>query len=246
MNLLAEWRLKHFIDLEGKDTAGDIPIIDWNELKLVGTQAYVVNAYYRPTSNSIYVPLAFLQKPFIDLDERGIEYNLAHVGFTMGHELSHCLDDMGSRFDENGNLKNWWTPEDKKKFNLKIKDVNKQYTEAAKRDGIDFDATIAVGENLADISGMALAEEYLLLFQAANEDANVIKKISLDAFYVYVAIQSRQKIHDKAIPAQLKTNPHPLEKYRCNCPLSRLDIFRTIYNIKKGDDMWWHNTDTIW
>ena len=164
----------------------------------------------------------------------------------MGHELSHCLDDMGSKFDEKGNLKNWWTPRDRRIFNKKIKDVIKQYEEFAARDGIHFNAEIGVGENLADISGMSLAEEYLLLFQQANEDIDAIKKLSLGAFYVYTAIQSRQKIHDKAIPAQLKTNPHPLEKYRCNCPLSRLDLFRTIYGVKEGDGMWWHNTDTIW
>jgi putative endopeptidase len=246
MNLLAKWRHDKLVEYDGGPVGIDIPEIDWNELKLTGTQPYVVNAYYRPTSNSIYVPLAFLQKPFIDLDERGIEYNLAFVGYTMGHELSHCLDDMGSKFDEKGNLKNWWTDRDKKVFNKKIKDVVKQYEEFAARDGIKFDAEIGVGENLADISGLSLAEEYLLLFQKANDDIDVIKRISLQAFYVYSAIQSRQKIHDKAIPAQLKTNPHPLEKYRCNCPLSRLELFRTIYNVKKGDGMWWHNTDTIW
>jgi putative endopeptidase len=246
MNLLAEWRHNKIIEYDGGPVGIDVPEIDWNELKLVGTQPYIVNAFYNPTSNSIYVPLAYLQKPFIDLDERGIEYNLAFVGYTLGHELSHCLDDMGSKFDENGNLKNWWTARDRRIFNKKIKDVVNQYEEFAARDGIKFDAEIGIGENLADISGLSLAEEYLLLFQQANEDIDIIKTISLQAFYVYSAIQSRQKIHDKAIPAQLKTNPHPLEKYRCNCPLSRLELFRTIYNIKEGDGMWWRNTDTIW
>jgi putative endopeptidase len=143
-------------------------------------------------------------------------------------------------------LHNWWTPHDKKIFNSKIADVVKQYEMVAKRDGIKFDAKIGTGENLADISGLSLVEEYLLMFQEANEDIDIIKKISLEAFYVYSAIQSRQKMYEKAIPAQLKTNPHPLEKYRCNCPLMRLELFRTIYNVKQGDGMWWHNTDTIW
>ena len=246
MNLLAEWRIKKFIQYEGGPVSIDVPEIDWNEMKLVGTQPYIVNAYYMPTTNSIYIPTGYLQKPFIDLDERGIEYNLAYVGYTIGHELAHCLDDMGSQFDEKGNLRNWWTARDRRMFNKKVQDVTKQYEEFAANDGIKFDASIAVGENLADIAGLALAEEYLLLFQGANNDIDVIKKISLDAFYVYIAMQSRQKIHEKAIPAQLKTNPHPLEKYRCNCPLARLDLFRKIYNIKEGDKMWWRNTDTIW
>ena len=246
MQTLAEWRLKEFIKLDGTEKKIDIPEIDWNAFKLVGTQAYMVNAYYRPTSNSIYVPLAYIQKPFIDMDQRGIEYNLAYMGYTLGHELSHSLDDMGSKFDADGNMNNWWTDHDRKIFNNKIKDVVKQYEDAAKKDNIKFDAEIGVGEDLADISGLALAEEYLFYFQLLHKDIPLIKNLSLEAFYVYSAIQSRQKIFDAALPAQLKTNPHPLEKYRCNCPLARLKLFREIYQVKKGDGMYWHNTDTIW
>lgn len=245
MALLSGWKRIEFMKLEGKDVI-DIPDIDWNEFKLVGTQAYMVNAYYMPTRNSIYCPLAYLQKPFIDMEQRGIEYNLAYIGYTMGHELSHSLDDMGSKFDADGNLNNWWTDHDRKIFNNKIKDVVNQYEDAAKRDGIKFDADIGVGEDLADISGLALAEQYLYYFQLIHDDIPLIKNISLEAFYIYSAIQSRQKIFDKAIPAQLKQNPHPLEKYRCNCPLSRLSLFRELYQVKPGDGMYWHNMDIIW
>ena len=245
MALLAGWKRTQFIHLEGKDVI-DIPEIDWNKFKLVGTQAYMVNAYYRPTSNSIYCPLAYLQQPFVDLDQRGIEYNLAFIGYTMGHELSHSLDDMGSKFDADGNLNNWWTDHDRKIFNGKIKDVVKQYETFAKRDGIEFDASIGVGEDLADISGLALAEEYLYYFQLVHDDIPLIKNLSLEAFYIYSASQSKQKIYSKAVRAQLKQNPHPLEKYRCNCPLSRLRLFRELYQVKPSDGMYWHNTDIIW
>ena len=243
--MINQWKIQKYIELEGQDVI-DIPIIDWNNFKLVGTQAYMVNAYYRPTSNSIYVPQAYLQKPFIDLGQRGIEYNLAYMGYTIGHELSHSLDDMGSKFDADGNLHNWWTDHDRKIFKEKIKDVITQYEEFAARDGIHFDAAIGVGEDLADISGLSLAEEYLYYFQMINDDISIIKKNSLEVFYIYTAIQSRQKILANALPAQLKMNPHPLEKYRCNCPLTRLQLFRYIYNVEKGDNMWWHNTDSIW
>ena len=127
LQLLAVWRSKKFIEIDGTSSDIDIPIIDWEEFKMVGKQSYIVNAYYTPTENSIYVPLAFLQKPFIDLDERGIEYNLAHIGYTLAHEMSHCLDDLGSKYDEQGNLHNWWTKHDRKIFNRKVKDVVKQY-----------------------------------------------------------------------------------------------------------------------
>ena len=206
----------------------------------------MVNAYYRPTSNSIYVPSAYLQAPFIDLNQKGIEYNLAFIGYTIGHELSHSLDDNGSKYDEDGNLNNWWSDHDRKMFNDKIKDVVNQYETFAKRDGIDFDASVGVGEDLADISGMALVEEYLLDFLKITGETDQVKRMKLENFYTEIATQGRQVIYKKAIKSQLKINPHPLEKYRANCPLSRLELFRTIFNTKKGDGMYWHNNDTIW
>ena len=243
---LAYWRTQKFILLDGKTSDIDIPIIDWQEFKMIGKQSYIVNAYYTPTENSIYVPLAYLQPPFIDLDERGIEYNLAHIGYTLAHEMSHCLDDLGSKYDENGNLHNWWTKSDRRKFNLKVKDVIKQYETFAGYDGIKMDASLSTGENLADISGMAICEEYLKDFQDKNNDIVPIRALSFHAFFVYLAVQARQKIFDEAVKAQLKTNPHPMDKYRTNCPLSRLELFRSLYNVKKGDKMFWKSTDTIW
>jgi len=243
---MAVWRTKRFIELDGKESNVDMPVIDWSEFKLVGKQPYIVNAYYTPTENSIYVPLAYLQKPFIDLDERGIEYNLAFIGYTLAHEMSHSLDDMGSKYDYKGNLYNWWTKEDRRKFELKVKDVIKQYETFAKYDGIKIDASLSTGENLADISGLAICEEYLRDFQDKNDDIVPISALSFEAFFTYIAIQSRQQIIQEAVKAQLKTNPHPMDKYRTNCPLARLELFRSIYNIKKGDKMYWHSTDTIW
>lgn len=245
ISLLAKWKHARFLELEGQDIV-DIPLIDWKNFKIIGTQNYMVNAYYRPTSNSIYVPGAYLQSPFIDLNERGIEYNLAFIGYTLGHELSHALDDSGSKFDENGNLNNWWTEHDRKMYQRKIRDVINQYETFAKRDGIKFDASFSVGEDLADISGLALVEEYLIEFNKLNSDIDRVKKIKLEKFYTDIAIQGRQKVFNRAVRSQLRINPHPLEKYRCNCPLSRLELFRSIFNIRQGDGMWWHNTDTIW
>jgi predicted metalloendopeptidase len=89
-------------------------------------------------------------------------------------------------------------------------------------------------------------EERNYTIDIKNEDIIPIRTLSFQALFIYFAVQARQKIFDAAIKAQLKVNPHPLEKYRTNCPLSRLELFRSLYNIKKGDKMWWHSTDTIW
>ena len=247
MQKINDWRHNKFLQLEGKGTI-DIPMMDWTQypVKMTGTQAYIVNASYTPAKNSIYINLGYIQKPFVDLDERGIEYNLAHIGSTLGHEMSHGFDDWGSKYGADGNLNDWWTDEDKRKYKAIQQDVIKQYEEFAARDGIKFDASIGIGEDLADISGMAICDEYLKDFQEKNEDLIPIRYFSYEVFYTYFAFQQRQKVGKKALKAQLKTNPHPLDKYRCNVPLSRSIIFRALYNVKKGDGMWWHNTNTVW
>jgi putative endopeptidase len=245
---VALYRHTKAISLEGKKVNPNISVIDWTiqPPKFVGTQSFLVNAFYTPTRNSITIPLAYIQKPFVDLDERGIEYNLAHVGFTIGHEMSHALDDWGSKYDANGKLNNWWTKKDNQKFQEIKNDIIKQYEYFAKRDNINYDASISIGENLADISSMTICREYLRDFQLKNEDILPIQTLSFEVFFVYFAFQYRQKISKKSIEAHLKSDPHPLDKYRCNVPLSRLPVFRTIFNVKKGDGMWWKSTNRVW
>lgn len=245
--LTAEWRAAYAVSLEGQPVI-DVPVIDWAQIppKFVGTQAYVVNAAYTPSKNGIYIPLGYIQPPFVDLEERGIEYNLAHIGFTLAHEMSHALDDWGSRYDYLGRLNNWWTPADERHFKKIQHNVIKQYEAFAKMDGIIFDAAPSIGEDLADISGLTICREYLRDFQFKNADILPIKALSFEAFFVYFAYQQRQKISKRAIQAQLKTNPHPLDKYRTNVPLSRLQIFRTLYGIKRGDKMWWPSVNRVW
>jgi predicted metalloendopeptidase len=244
---MAFWIHNKSIKLVNKPVI-DIHLMDWSQypVKMVGKQPYVVNAFYTPTENSIYIPLAYIQKPFVDLDQRGIEYNLAHLGFTISHEMSHALDDLGRRYNEFGQLDKWWTPSDEKYFYKIQKDVVKQYEAFASYDGIKFDAWPSIGEDLADISGITICVEYLRDFQLKNQDILPIQSTSFHTFFIYFAMQQRQKVSQKALQAQLKTNPHPLDKYRTNVPLSRLLVFRVLFNVKKGDKMWWHSTNRVW
>ena len=248
MSLIGKWRKDKYIKLQGKEIV-DVPLIDWKNFKLVGTQAYVVNAYYEMNKNKIFVPLAIMQHPFINLDERGLEYNLARIGYTLGHEMSHALDNTGSKYDYKGNLYNWWKPSDQKKYNEIVKNIIKQYETFASYDGVKFNTELTVGENMADISGMAICQEYLLDYFDVNDIDMPIRELELKVFYVHYASHQRQHIYKRALKAQLNTNPHPLDKYRTNCVLARLEIFKVIYDIKKGDKMWWPTNDvnsTIW
>ena len=247
ITLVSTWRKQMFIDLDGKPRR-EIPMIDWSTFppKFLGNQSFIVNAMYTPNKNAIDVPLGYLQKPFIDLDDRGIEYNLAHIGFTLSHEMSHSLDDWGSQYNADGKLQNWWTTQDRDHFKKLQEDVIKQYETFASYDGIDFDATLSIGEDLADISGLAICTNYLSDFQLKNKDILPIKELSFKVFFVYFAFQQRQKLNKRVIKAQLLTNPHPLDKYRTNVPLSRDNVFRKIYGVKKGNKMWWPSTNKTW
>jgi predicted metalloendopeptidase len=246
MQLVSNWRHKTWVSLEGKKER-PMPMMDWMDypVKMTGTQAYIVNASYTPSKNAIYINLGYMQEPFIDF-KKGLEYNLAHLGFTIGHEMSHGFDDMGSKYNGKGKLDNWWTPKDAEKFKQKQKEVIAQYELFAKRDKIYYNAAIGIGEDMADISGLGIVLLYLRIYNQFIKNSDSIAKLSFEKFFVYFAEQQKQKINKQAISAQLKTNPHPLNKYRCNIPLSRSDIFSVLYNVKKGDGMYWPSKNFIW
>ena len=247
MMMFFNWKLKQQIKLNNKPIV-TFSQIDWKSFQLNGTQTYIVNAFYIPTQNRIFIPLAFLQKPFIDLDDRGIEYNLANLGYVLAHEFSHSLDVIGSKYDHNGNLKDWWTAEDKKKYKKLIDDVNSQYSTFMAHNNIKTDVSLFIGENIADITGVNLCSDYLMLYHSLHNNLESVSTtfLSLKTFYNFYAIQMRQHISDNSLQMLLKTNPHPPDKYRINCPLARLKLFKKIYNINKKDKMFWQSKIDIW
>ena len=230
---------KHYMELP------DINFSVNGGLSLSGTQPYIVNAFYNSTKNNIYIPAATLQEPFVTLNLTGLEYNLAHIGYTFGHELSHCLDNTGRLYDYKGNMRNWWLPQDAEIFESKVKNVIKQYELFASWDGIKMDASMMVGESMADISGIEICVNYLNNYLNSNDEPKKVKEDALKKFFVYIAFQWREAIYKQSVNFNIKTNPHPLVKYRTNCPMSRLKIFKKLYDVKKGDRMYWNN-DTIW
>lgn len=141
----------------------------------------------------MFIPLGYIQSPFVDLNEKGLEYNLANVGFTIAHELSHALDNIGGKYDANGVLKDWWSDSDKIKYKALQKDVLIQYNEFAKKDGIKYNSELSLSEDLADISGLAICEEYLRDYQEVNELIAPVKYLRFREFYAYFAYQMRQK-----------------------------------------------------
>jgi putative endopeptidase len=244
---LLEWRTTQFVQ-------NNVPVIknlmyfDFTQYPpaILSQPSFLVNARYSLDENAMYIPMAYIQKPFIDLDERGIEYNLAYMGFTIAHELSHALDDLGSQYDYKGELKNWWTDKDKRKYKQIQNDIIIQYNKFASYDKIQMDASTTIGEDIADISGLTICEEYLQNVHVKDKNIPVINRQSYADLYIYFTYQLRQHIKRKSVQYELIKNPHPLDKYRANVPLSRSEIFRTLYNVQPEDHMYWTNKTNIW
>jgi predicted metalloendopeptidase len=151
-----------------------------------------------------------------------------------------------SKFNYNGVLEDIFTKQDKTTYTKIANDIILQYDTVAKKDGYIFDATMSIGEDMADISGLAITIEYLRDYYVKNKVEIPVIISSLGKFFAYYAISNNSFIYKNATRAQFLTNPHPMNKYRVNVPLSRSELFRSVYNVKKNNGMWWHNLSKVW
>ena len=236
----------------------DLDIMNWSTLKLTGYQSYIVNAYYTAQSNSIYIPTAYMHSMNVQFG-RGYEYDLATVGFTFGHEISHALHVQSRVFDYKGVIKNWWTRHDVAKYEGKIASIRRQYEDISKKYGFVIDGNLSLSENLADINGLAVCEDALHCFHDSVSDTPTpassvasalvsgdhIRTMSFQHFYTYYAIQNRQYANRREILVQVLTNPHLDLKIRTNVPLMRSKTFRDVFNIHKGDEMYNDEFDVV-
>ena len=226
-------------------TANDLDIMNWGTMKLVGYQSFVVNAYYTPNSNSIYIPTAYMHSMNVQFG-RGYEYDLASVGFTFGHEISHALHVSSRVYNHRGIIKNWWTRDDVATYERKIAAIRRQYEDISKKDGFVIDGNLSLPENLADVTGLAVCEDVLARFHDTNDTANAqLRAMSFYNFYTYYAIQNRQYANHREILVQVLTNPHLNLKIRTNVPLMRSKTFRDVVEIKKGDKMYNDEFDVV-
>lgn len=237
----------------GSLSANDLDIMNWGTMKLVGYQSFVVNAYYTPNSNSIYIPTAYMHSMNVQFG-RGYEYDLASVGFTFGHEISHALHVSSRVYNHRGIIKNWWTHDDVATYERKIAAIRRQYEEISRKDGFVIDGNLSLPENLADVTGLAVCEDALNRFLDANATADPgasdtanahIRAMSFYNFYTYYAIQNRQYANRREILVQVLTNPHLNLKIRTNVPLMRSKTFRDVIEIKKGDKMYNDEFDAV-
>ena len=197
-----------------------------------------VNAYYNPTMNEIVFPAGILQFPFFDNDADDA-VNYGGIGAVIGHEISHGFDDQGAKFDKDGNLKNWWTESDTKKFEAKTNMVVEQFNNYKVLDTLRVNGKLTLGENIADLGGLSVAYDAFKTYSAQGKSDGTIDGFTADQrFFLSWAQVWRSKMRPEAQANQIQTDPHSPGKFRCNGPLTNMAEFYAIFGVKQGDKMW--------
>ncbi|WP_369047934.1 M13 family metallopeptidase [Tenacibaculum sp. UWU-22] len=204
-----------------------------------------VNAYFNPVNNEIVFPAAILQPPFYNYkaDEA---VNYGGIGAVIGHEISHSFDDSGARFDGDGNLKNWWTDEDSKKFKQASEKLENQFTNVVAIDSMHLNGKYTLGENIGDLGGLQAAYEGLEIFLNKNgRPADIDGYTPEQRFFMSWATIWRTKMRDEALKNLIMTNPHAPGMYRAYMPLKNIEAFYQAFNVKEGDNMYLKPEDRV-
>jgi len=197
----------------------------------------IVNAYYNPLLNEIVFPAGIMQKPFFSEDfEDAVNY--ARMGAVIGHELTHGFDDQGSQFDATGAMINWWTKEDKEKFDAKTQLLIDQYNSFEVLEGVFVNGELTLGENIADLGGLTIA---YYAFQKSKEGQSADKMIndfsSNQRFFIAFGQVWQNNIRESALVQRVNTDPHSPGKYRVNGVLANMPEFFEAFEVQEGDAM---------
>lgn len=203
-----------------------------------GMSPQTVNAYFNPSYNEIVFPAAILQPPFYDY-KADDAVNYGGIGAVIGHEISHGFDDSGSRYDADGNLKNWWTEDDLKQFTGLGGALAAQYSALEPLPGTFVDGKFTLGENIGDLGGVNAAYDGLQLALKKNGNPGLIDGYTPEQrFFISWATIWRSKMRDEAIKNQVKTDPHSPGMYRAYVPLQNVDSFYQAFDITEGQKLY--------
>jgi predicted metalloendopeptidase len=196
-----------------------------------------VNAYYNPEMNEIVFPAAILQPPFFDVSAEDA-VNYGGIGAVIGHEISHGFDDQGAQYDGDGNLKMWWTEEDRSKFEALGARLAAQYDRYEPVPGYRVNGKFTLGENIADLGGLTIAQQaYHLSLEGAQ--APVIDDLSADQrIFMGWAQIWRRKYREENLLNRLKTDPHSPSEYRCNGVITNMPTFYSAFGVVETDRLY--------
>lgn len=195
-----------------------------------------INAYYDPSMNNINIPAGILQPPFFD-PKAPDAVNYGAIGFVMGHEITHGFDDQGAKFDGHGNLKNWWTPEDLKKFQAATDCIVEQFSKYKVDGDLAVQGQLVVGEATADLGGLILA--YRAFHESdAYKSAKTINGYTPDQqFFIGVAHVWAANIRPEQMRNLITVDPHPPMIYRVNGTLANMPQFQAAFNVPNNSSM---------
>jgi putative endopeptidase len=193
---------------------------------------HIVNAYYHPLHNEIVFPAGILQSPFFSLDADDAA-NYGAIGAIIGHEITHGFDDQGSRFDAAGNVRDWWTSQDREEFDRRARVVIDQYSAHEIEEGLSVNGELTLGENIADIGGLKIAFAAL---QKELDGANdpIAGLTPAQRFYMAWATGWRQNYTDAYLRLLVNSDPHSPAYIRGAVPLSNLSTFQEAFTIPDG------------
>jgi putative endopeptidase len=205
----------------------------------------MVNAYYNPGTNEICFPAGILQKPFFDADAEPAE-NYGGIGAVIGHEVGHGFDDQGSQFDQDGNLFDWWTVEDRAAFQKRADKLVKQYDAYEPRDlpGEHVNGSLTLGENIGDLGGLTIAlKAYVISLDGAEapvvDGATGAQRVFLNYAHVW-----RSKRRKEQLLQLMTIDPHSPAEFRANIARN-LDEFHEAFETQPGDGLWLDPEDRV-
>ena len=196
-----------------------------------------VNAYYLPTNNEIVFPAAFLQPPYFDMRADDAS-NYGAIGSTIGHEISHGFDDQGRQYDGDGNLRDWWAPEDNEKFQTRARGLIKQYSAFEALPGLNVNGDLTLGENIGDLSGAAIAYGAYIHSLNGAEAPVIDGHTGPQRFFLGYSQSWRTKWRDGLMREVVLTDPHAPSEFRANGVVSNMDEFYAAFGVREGDKLW--------
>jgi len=211
------------------------------------TTPSTVTAYNNPSANEIVFPAGILQPPYFDNDADDA-LNYGGIGMVIGHELTHTFDDQGAQYDKEGNVKNWWTDEDYEKFKGRIQQVIDQYSTFTVLDSLHINGAMTVGENTADIAGIAVAYDAFKMTQEGQDSTKLGNFTPDQRFFLSIAKIWRVKMKDEFLRLWINNNPHSPPIWRVNGPLMNTTPFYNAFDVQPGDKMYLPKEEriTIW
>jgi putative endopeptidase len=202
-----------------------------------GMTPQTVNAYYRSTANEIVFPAAILQPPFFDA-RADDAVNYGAIGAVIGHEISHGFDDSGSQSDGDGNLRDWWTAQDRANFKAKTDALVKQYDAYSPLPGYNVNGRLTLGENIADNSGLAIAYKAYKLSLNGQPAPTIDNLTGEQRFYMGFGQVWRSKMREAQQIVQVKTDPHSPGQFRANGTVVNQPGFYEAFGVKEGDKLY--------